>query len=439
MNSEPSESASPKRPAFFYGWVMVAVGFINLGIAFGVWYSFSVFILAIIKEFGWSRASASSIFSIFIFSQALMNLLAGHLQDRFGPRVVIPLGALLLSFSLVLTSQSRMLWHFFLTYGVLAGAGVSLLGFASHAAFIPKWFERKRGLAVGIAMAGIGFGMLLLIPLVEQFISKFGWRSTYLFLAALALFLVGPLNLIFARRSPEAIGLMPDGDEKDGSLQKKQSMVVKVVNSVWAQESWTLNKAVRTGRFWFLAIAFYFLAFSYQGTLLHSVSAMVDFGLKRESAAFFFGILGIMGSVGKILLGYLSDIYGRERINTIGAALAVMGILSLINVIHAPEMLPLFFAIFFGLGYGAAAPLLPSVCADIFQGRSFGLIFAMIAIGGGAGGATGSFMAGLLRDISGSYITPFMVFIGTLSTSCLLIWFASPRKVRMMVRTSKDN
>lgn len=436
MNPEVLGKSPLSKPGFFYGWVMVAVGFVNLGIAFGVWYSFSVFIISIIKEFGWTRAAASSIFSVFIFSQALMNLLAGHLQDRFGPRVVIPIGAVLLSISLILTSQSYKLWHFSLTYGVFAGASVSLMGFASHAAFIPKWFERKRGLAVGIAMSGIGFGMLFLIPLVEKCISQFGWRMTYISLAGLVLLLVVPLNLIFSRRSPESIGLMPDGDDSKAIKNGKHSMIVKVVNEDWAQESWTMKKAIRTKRFWFMAFAFYFIAFSYQGTLLHSVSAMVDFGLKRESAAYFFGILGIMGSVGKITLGYLSDVYGRERVNTLGAILAVAGILSLINVSNAPGIFPFMFAVFFGLGYGAAAPLLPSVCADIFIGKSFGLIFAMIAIGGGLGGATGSYMAGLLHDASGTYIVPFMVFLFTLSASCALIWFASPRKIRIMVKNS---
>jgi MFS family permease len=437
MNTKETGKTSQRKPTFYYGWIMIAVGFVNLGIAFGVWYSFSVFILSIIKEFGWSRAAASSIFSVFIFSQALMNLLSGHLQDRFGPRVVIPMGAVLLSLSLVLTSQSKMLWHFCLTYGVLAGAGISLLGFASHAAFIPKWFERKRGLAVGIAMSGIGFGMFFLIPLVEKSISLYGWRMTYLFLAALVLFLITPMNIIFSRRSPEAIGQMPDGDDSKGTKKTKHSMSVKIVNESWTQESWTLKKAIRTKRFWYLAFAFYFIAFTYQGTLLHSVSAMVDFGLKRENAAYFFGILGVMGSVGKIVLGYLSDLYSRERVNTLGAILAVVGILSLIHINNAPGIFPFLFAIFFGLGYGAAAPLLPSVCADIFIGKSFGLIFAMIAIGGGAGGATGSYMAGLLRDLSGTYFVPFIVFIFTLLASCILIWLASPSKIRIMVKTSQ--
>lgn len=426
---------SKRQPLFYYGWIIVLIGFITLGIAFGVWYSYSVFIIAVIKEFGWSRAAASSIFSTFIFSQALMNLVTGHLQDRYGPRIVVPAGALVLAASLALTSLCRNLWQFALAYGVFAGMGVSLIGFASHAAFIPKWFERKRGLAVGITMSGIGFGMLLLIPLAEIGISHLGWRTTYLYGAGLILLTVAPLNLMLARRSPASIGLRPDGDA-GGKIAATAgpAFQVKVIDASWAGQQWTLAKAMRTGRFWFLAFAFFFLAFAYQGTLLHSVSVMVDDGLDREVAAYFFGLLGIAGSVGKIVMGYLSDLFGRERVNTLGVGLAMVGILCLMQVTVAPSILPLFFALLFGLGYGAAAPLLPSLSADIFQGSSFGLIFAMIAIGGGAGGASGSFMAGLLYDISGTYDTPLIVFLVSLCTSCTMIWLAAPSKVRRLVK-----
>lgn len=436
MAPEDHTALPDRKPLFFYGWIIVLIGFITLGVAFGVWYSYSVFIIAVIKEFGWSRAAASSIFSIFIFAQALMNLVTGYLQDRYGPRIVIPAGALVLATSLGLTSLCQNLWQFALFYGLFAGMGVSLIGFASHAAFIPKWFERKRGLAVGITMAGIGFGMLLLIPLAESGISHFGWRTTYLYMAGLILLMVVPLNLIFARRSPQDIGLKPDGDAGEAvATTTRATFQVKVIDASWAGQQWTLAKAMRTNRFWFLALAFFFLAFAYQGTLLHSVSAMVDDGLDRETAAYFFGVLGIAGSVGKILMGYLSDIFGRERVNTLGVGLAIVGILCLMHVSIAPSILPLLFALMFGLGYGAAAPLLPSLSADIFQGSSFGLIFAMIAIGGGAGGAAGSFMAGLLYDISGTYNTPLTVFLASLCTSCTLIWLASPSKVRRLVRS----
>ena len=423
-----------KRPLFFYGWVVVGVGFVTLGITFGIWYSFSVFFLAIIKDFGWSRAAGSSIFSIFIISQAFMGLLAGHLQDRFGPRVVIPVGTVILSICLALTSRAQSLWGFYLVYGVFAGAGVSLLAFSSHSAFIPKWFARKRGLAFGIAMSGIGFGMLFLVPLVEKSITAYGWRTTYLYLSGLVLFVAGPLNVIFSRRRPEDINLRPDGDDPQETAQRSRSrMTVKVVDRDWTNQDWTLKSAVGTKRFWFLVMAFFFGSWVYQGTLLHAISAMVDYGLSRESAAYYFGILGIVGSGGKIVFGYLSDVLGRERVTVLAGIFVAAGIFCLMGMTWVIGFLPLLFAVLFGLGYGAAAPIFPSVSADIFLSNSFGLIFAVICIGGGVGGSMGAFISGVLRDISGSYSVSFYLYFINISLSCLFIYLARPGKVRRMV------
>jgi MFS family permease len=215
-------------------------------------------------------------------------------------------------------------------------------------------------------------------------------------------------------------------------------MAIQVMDKEWAHVDWTLPRAVATGRFWFLLLGFFCLSYAYQGTLLHSISAMVSGGITREKAAIYFGILGVAGSAGKILLGYLSDLFGRERINSLGGALACAGILCLLGVSAGHGYLALFFALFFGLGYGAAAPLLPAVCADIFLGRSFGLIFSMISIGGGTGGALGSFMAGYLNDISGSYALSFWACFTSLVFSCTFIWLAGPSKVRRLMRADSS-
>jgi len=435
MNLRQNQLVMHSRNPLFYGWVVVAVGFLTLGVSFGLWYSFSVFFLSIIQEFGWTRAVASSIFSVFMLSQAAMGLVTGHLQDRFGPRLVIPFGAAILSISLFFTSRAQSLWQFYAAYGVVAATGVSLLGFSSHAVFIPKWFVRKRGLALGVTMSGIGFGMLLLIPSVEWSIDLFGWRNTYLYLGGLALLLVAPLGAVLLRRSPEDINLIPDGDRPDQKYQERPaSVMVQVVDEVWAAEDWTLKKAISTRRFWFVLIAFLFGSWVYQATLLHAISAMVDSGLQRDAAATYFGILGIAGSVGKILFGHLSDMYGRERINTLAGGVTALGLVCLMGLSWMESVMPLLFAILFGLGYGAAAPLFPSVSADIFLGRSFGLIFSMIYIGAGLGGSTGPFITGYLRDISGSYAIPFALLFLNLFLSSLFVWFASPRKVRKMVK-----
>ncbi|MCG6909979.1 MAG: MFS transporter [Deltaproteobacteria bacterium] len=438
LSDPPSRFSAKKRRPFFYGWIVIAVGFVTLSIAFGIWYSYSVFFLSIVSEFGWDRAAASSIFSIFLVCHALMGLLTGFLQDRYGPRLVIPVGAFILGGALILTSRAHNLWQFYLTYGVLAGASVSLLGFTSHSAFLPNWFERKRGLAVGIATAGIGFGMLVIVPLVEKAIGRFGWRSTYILLAALVILVAAPLNALLSRRNPADLDLKPDGDPAGKRVdQPHHFMVMKIIDADWANREWTWLKALQTRRFWFMVLAFFCLSYAYQGTLLHSVSSMVDAGLTRQKAAACFGVLGILGSIGKILFGSLSDRFGRERANTVGITAAAVGIVCLINTTTPDSVLPLVFATLFGLGYGAAAPMMPSVSADIFLGRSFGLIFGMISMGSGAGGALGSFLTGALRDASGDYTLPLSLCTLSLACSCLFVWLAGPRKVRRMVKNDK--
>lgn len=420
-----------RKPPLFYGWIIVAIGFVNLTIAFGIWYSFSVFFLAIIDEFGWSRAATSGIFSVFMICQAMMGIITGHLQDRFGPRWVIPCGAVLLAAALVLTSRAQELWHFYLIYGILAGTGVNLIGFTSHSAFLPKWFERKRGLAVGIAMAGIGFGMMLVVPVLETLIALYDWRIAYQFAAAGVLLILVPLNLVFARRSPADMNLVPDGDVAGmDSEVRRPKRIVEIIDKEWAARDWTLKSAVRTRRFWSLVGAFFFISFAYQGTLLHSVSAMVDGGLTRQIATMLFGILGIIGSGGKILFGQLSDMYGRERMNTMGGLTAAIGIICLIGSGSGGLALAVLFVILFGIGYGSAAPMLPSVSADIFSGRAFGIIFAMIGIGGGLGGSCGPFVAGLIHDLTDSYTLSLSISIISLTISCSLVWIAGPGRIR---------
>ncbi len=423
------------KPAIYYGWIILFVAFITLGVAFGVWYSFSVFIISIIREFGWTRAEASSIFSLFILSQALMGYGAGYLQDRMGPRIVVPLGAVFLAIALALTSRAQNLWQFQLTYGILAGCGISFLGFVSHSAFLPRWFERKRGLALGIAMSGIGFGMLLVVPYVERLIAAHGWRNAYLYLACFVLFFVGPINLVFNRREPAQVNQYPDGDPPDAEFSGDHpKRGLRVVDPEWAAVDWNLKNAFKTRRFWILMAMFFSVSFANQSILLHSVSAMVDSGIDSKAAAYFFGIAGISGSAGKILFGYLSDILGREKTKLIADVMAAIGIGALMAISIFKGPLPLLFGLFFGMGYGAVAPLIPAITADIFLGKDFGEIFAVIAFGGGIGGAVGAYATGLLRDLAGSYELAFITCIVLIFASCLMVYLAAPGKVRKPVK-----
>lgn len=418
---------------FYYGWIIVAVSFITLGLAFGVWYSFSVFFLAIIKDFGWNRASTSSIFSLFIICHYLSAAVIGHLIDRFGPRWLIPAGALWLSGFLLLVSGSTTLPQFYLTYGLGAAIGVSLIGFVPHATTLPRWFVHRRGLAVGIAMSGIGVGMLTIPPLMEYIIQLHGWRFAYRILALLVLSAI-PLNIIFQRHDPGQIGTIADGKSTAVTTSSKvQKRKLVILDQTWAETRWTAANAVKTRRFWLLAIAFFFGPFAVQGTLLHAVTCLVDGGLSFAKAASVFGLLGICGSGGKIFIGFLADHLTRETANSIGMATASLGIAALLAVPWQPTIFSYLFAAGFGIGYGAAAPLFPSIAADLFQGPTFGRIFGLLSLFLGLGGASGAWIAGRIFDLTHSYHYAFILTIISLWLSCLSFWLAAPRNVRRIL------
>ena len=427
----------PRRLPFYYGWIIVAVSFLTMGIIFGVWYSFSVFYVAILKDFAWSRASTAGIFSLFTITHYFAALGAGWCIDRYGPRLVIPIGAAWLSGVLLLLSRADSLLDFYLGYGILAAIGVSLTGFVPHSALLPRWFSRRRGLAFGIAMAGIGVGMLIIPSTMQFLIESSSWRRAYCVLAFIVLLII-PINLFFQRRSPAAIGLIADGAETNDNndndthdaaapLPEKRAVVL---DPVWDAVDWTRGKALRTRRFWFLVGAFFCGPFAIQGILLHAVAGMAAKGIETTLAASIFGLLGLCSSGGKITLGFFGDRWNRETAHTIGMTAASFGTLALIGVGIAPKLMPYLFALSFGFGYGAVAPLFPAIAADIFQGSHFGRIFAVLSLSLGFGGAAGAWFSGFIFDLTSSYTVAFSCDIAALWISCFCFWFAAPRKIR---------
>jgi MFS family permease len=146
------------KPRFFYGWVVVAISFVTLFLVIGTRFSLGVFYVAILEDYQWTRAESAGAFSLMLVVHAGFSLVVGALFDRFGPRVLFPLGALMLGLGFVTCSQIRNLWQFYLFFGVLTSLGLSSLAFVPHMALVSLWFQRRRGTATGIAYAGIGGG-----------------------------------------------------------------------------------------------------------------------------------------------------------------------------------------------------------------------------------------------------------------------------------------
>lgn len=426
-----------KRPWIFYGWIVAAISFVTLLLIYGLRYSFSVFYVVILDEFGWSRADTALIFSASIITYGVLAPISGALMDRFGPRVVLSLGALFATIGGILCSRADSIWQFFILFGIIYAAGTALGGWVPNTAVISNWFIRKRGLAFAIFTGG--FGASFLVPIAaERLISVVGWRGAFVIMGALIGIIVIPLVAIFQRHRPQDMGLQPDGVEPEDAQGKtaKKAIPVEalVVDKKWAATEWTLLKAFKTYRFWTLLLAM-FCAWGIGQNMMvtHQVAFAVDLGHSRMFGALVFSLYGVVYLVGNFL-GFVSDRWGREPVMVLGFTGASLGILMLVIASVIGEGAPTWFfylyIVFFGLGTGINGATLTAAVADIFQGKHFGSIYGFIVAGFGVGGALSPWLGGRIHDVTGRYTWAFATVVIAFIIACIMMLISSPGKVR---------
>lgn len=414
------KNATASTRGWFYGWIIVAVSFLILTVVFGVRLSFTVFFVALIDEYGWTRANTSLIFSVSMIVFAATSTLAGIALDKWGARRTFGVGAAILTLGLLLSSQIQNLYQLALTYGVIAGLGVTILGLGTQAALIARWFIRSRGLAIGIAFAGTGIGSLLLIPGIEHLVSAFNWRTSYIVLAGLT-FATLPFIVLLLRLNPAEKGLHPDGISKSVTHE----------GSTHPEEAWKMSDAIRNPAFWLLMLAALCAIGPIRMLSVHQLAILVDAGYERSYAAVAIGFSGAITAMAFILLGALSDKIDRRLVYSLGSLSLIIAFF-ILDGLRVPGGLLLVFvyAIFLGFGEGSRASLVTAVASDLFPGDALGAINGAVGASFGMGAAILPWLAGLLYDLQGSYITGFVVSVGVVIISTFSLWLAPSFKTR---------
>jgi len=419
-----------RRLPIYYGWVVVAVVFVTMAICVNARTAFSLLFPPILDEFGWERGVTAGAFSFgFIVSAALSPLL-GRLMDHRGPRFVMELGVAATSAGLLLATFAGQPWHVYLTLGLLVGAGTTFTGYTGQALFLPNWFVRRRGLAMSIAFAGVGFGSIVLLPALQTFVERNGWRAGCSLLGVVALLVLVPLNLLLRRR-PEELGLAPDGDAVTPAAASARR--VNVVDPAWAAVDWTLSRAIRTARFWWIAVAYFTGLFSWYAVQVHKATSPTETGFSAQEAAWALGAVSLAGVPGQIGLGWLSDRVGREIVWAIGSAGFCITYVALLALPSHPSI-PMLYTMVIAqgaLGYGLSS-VVGAIPAEIFEGRHYGSIFGTLMVSALAGGAAGPWLMGVVHDRTGNYTLAFWVAIGCSVLSAIAIWRASPSGVRVV-------
>lgn len=417
------------KKSFNFGWVIVGVSFLTLGLCYSIWYSFSIFFVAIIKEFNWSRSLTAGSFSIFIIIHSLMGALVGGMVDRFGPKKILIMGSLILATGLILASFIRNWWQFYLFYGVIVAGGIGACGWVPNVALINQWFKEKKGLAMGIISSGIGIGILVLIPTFQFLIREMGWRMTYKIMAIFIPSVVFFMAILFLKKSPNPIPVFIQSLD----VTKKSIKESLIIDEDWALKEWTARRALGTKQFWLLGFSLFLTTSINQSIFAHQVAFFVDHGIDALIASYIVGMIGVVSIGGKIFWGILSDRIGREISFTLGMACCIIGAIILILFEFFPNRsITYIFSLFFGLGYAATATLSPLVASDVFEGSSFGSIFGLLNIFIGLGGAAGAWLAGFIYDQFSSYQPVFIILIIFSVIASFNIWLVAPRKIRLV-------
>ena len=417
-----------RRLPFFYGWIIVGVTFVTMAIGVNARTAFSLLFPPMVDEFGWDRGVIAGAFSFGFVVSAGASPLIGRLMDRFGPRGVMELGIGLMAAGLLLAPLTTQPWHLYLTIGVLVGAGSICLGYSGQSLYLPNWFIRRRGLAIGIAFAGVGLGSMTLLPWVQHMIEQTGWRTACTAMGILVLAVLAPINLLLHKR-PEDLGLQPDGDAAPSASSAKP--VSYVVDTDWVAIDWTLGRALRTARFWWIAVGYFGGLYIWYAVQVHQTKYLLDIGFSPGVAVWALGLVSLLGIPGQIVLGHLSDRVGREWIWAVSCLGFAICFAALIALAQFPSLLLVYVMVLAqgALGYGLTS-IMGAVVLEIFQGKHYGSIFGSIMLAALAGGAAGPWVTGYLYDLTGTYTLAFAIGIAVSALSAVAIWQASPGKIR---------
>ncbi|MDO8670759.1 MAG: MFS transporter [Dehalococcoidia bacterium] len=404
----------PRKRAgrLFYGWVIVAVAFASCVVMSAMWGSFSLFYVALVDEFGWSRTTTAGAFSVFVAMVGLSATFAGWMVDRLGPRKVMPVSAVVLASGLALASRISEPWQLYLVYGTVLPVSLSCVGIIPHLRLISNWFEARRGTAFGIATSGFGFGSVVLMPTVQYLVLHYGWRNAYLAIAGLAL-LLAPLTGFFHRRHPRDMGLLPDGREASNLDAGPPGRLVGATASRTSSSlgDYGLRQAMSTTNFWVVFAVNICLSLT-SLIPVFQVAHIVGIGFPPMLAATISGLAGLLNAVGRMLGGFLTDRIGKVSAGLAGVLLLTLGVLAslLAGTVQASWLL-FAYSLLFGLGWGFVGITAAAIIADLFQGRSYGTLAGFLELGGGIGGFIGPWLGGYIFDRYGAYTLAFAIAI----------------------------
>lgn len=389
-----------KHSIFFYGWVIVATSILLTAIGLGAYISTnSVFVKPVCDELDFARGEFTFHRTIISLVSAALMPLYGKLIQRCGVKKVLLLGAVLSGLIMFGYSFSTKLWHFYVL-ALFNGALYNAISFLSIGVLVRDWFHARQGLATGLAYCGSGLGASLMIPVANSIIERYDWRAAYAVIGIGGVLIMVPIVLLLIKNKPEEMGLQP--------LQNS----LTVTSPTTAPDSgMMMGEALRTGRFWMLAVAFFLINAMAGGVNTHTMPYLNDIGYTTQYASSVVSVIMLFLTAGKILLGSVYDKFGAMKGNLI-VLFFMLGypILSLLAPYHTA--FPWLYGIFSGIACCAVSVPVSILTSRHFGSKDFATVFGFFTMISTFAPSISVPLMGTVYDLTGSYRPAWIVFVG---------------------------
>ena len=406
---------TPQESRLFYGWYVLAASFLILFLSSGARFTVGIAFKPLIAEFGWSRSAVSLAVFLNMAVYSLSVIATGKLYDRFGPKWVIIVSTIFVSSGYMLIALTQTLWHFLFLYGVVAALGLGGTTVPIFAALMSKWFEKRRGLTISLALSGNCLGQFALVPLFSTLITDYGWRASHLWIGLMMLVLNLGLTFLVIRGDPEDLGVVPYGRKEES----RSPSLIDDADDTPPVRDLGLRDAMRTSSFW-LFVLFMFVCGS--GDFLmttHMIPMVTDFGIPAVTASNMLAWFGLLSLAGILVAGPASDLIGDKIPIALTFLLRVFAFLLVIAYQNLTSFYV--FALIFGFSYLVTAPLTPTLVGRLYGFSHVGVLSGFITTVHHLGGGFAAWGGGVLFDMTGSYqavlvISAILAAIAAVST-----------------------
>jgi len=416
-SAEPDETGKPVKKKRFFGWNIVAASAAMNGLGGSVhWQGFTVFFIPISQSLGLSSAQTAIPFSLSRVENGLIGPVTGWLIDKYGVRRLMFIGTPMVGIGYILLSQTSTFFSFLLVYVFVISLGSSTSFMQASTTALNTWFSRRRGMVMSINSAAFRLGGAFMVPLLSVAVLRWGWETTAMWVGVGMLVFITPLAIVF-KRSPESIGVGPDGDPLKTEMKESIQKIVDSGEIPETEDDWTAKDAVRTRAFWTLALGTV-LRMSVHGTIfVHFVPILVWKGETQQMGANLIGLLALVSVPLILFFGWFSDKVGRPRLLA-GCYMSAAGSLALLNVVDGTW--PIFLALMLFTGTEIGSGLNWALVGDLFGRKRFGTIRGLLSPIYNTALFSMPIAAGWVKDETGSYAIVLWVGAGLLIGASLV-------------------